>query len=59
MVGAEDLAGTAADIQEYADAYTDAELAAEMGKMGRRARELKHALAATSKRTSLSPPWAS
>ena len=45
MVGAAALAGTAADIQEFAPVYTDAELAAEIGTLGRQAADLKRALA--------------
>jgi len=45
MVGAASLAGTAADIQEFAPVYTDAELAAEIGTLERQAADLKRALA--------------
>jgi hypothetical protein len=44
MVGAAALAGTAADIQEFAPVYTAAELAAEIATLERQAAELKRAL---------------
>lgn len=45
MVGADPLAGTAADIQDYASVYTEAELAQEILILGRRAADLRNALA--------------
>jgi len=44
MVGAAALAGTAADIQEFAPVYTAAELATEIGTLEQQAAELKRAL---------------
>jgi CheY-like chemotaxis protein len=41
MVGAAALAQTAADLQEFAASYTEAELAQELGVLRQRARELK------------------
>jgi len=45
MVGATALAGTAADLQDYASVYTEAELAVEIDVLGRRCVELREALA--------------
>ncbi|HEY4989010.1 MAG TPA: ATP-binding protein, partial [Opitutaceae bacterium] len=45
MVGADALASTAADIQDYASVYTEAELAQEIAILGRRATDLRNALA--------------
>ena len=59
MVGAGALAGTAADLQEYADAYTDTELAAEIGTLCRKASELRDALSSGTGRDPLNPASAS
>jgi signal transduction histidine kinase/CheY-like chemotaxis protein len=45
MVGAEPMASTAADIQDFAAAYTDAELGEEVAILSRHAAELGEALA--------------
>jgi two-component system sensor histidine kinase RpfC len=45
MVGAAALAGTAADIQEFAPVYSEAELAAEIGVLNQQAADLRGALA--------------
>ncbi len=45
MVGSTALAGTAADLQDYASVYTDSELAWEFDALAGRAAELKGALA--------------
>jgi signal transduction histidine kinase/CheY-like chemotaxis protein len=45
MVGADALASTAADIQDYASVYTEAEFAQEIAILGRRATDLRNALA--------------
>jgi CheY-like chemotaxis protein len=44
MVGATALAGTAADMQEFASAYSEAELAAEVSLLARRSAELRDEL---------------
>ena len=44
IVGATGLAGAAADIQEYASVYPEAELAAEIAKLGIQVGELRNAL---------------
>jgi CheY-like chemotaxis protein len=59
MVGAEPLAATAADIQDYASAYTDTELEEEIATLGRRADDLEGALARAAEAGSISPSWAS
>jgi|CZKI01.1.fsa_nt_gi signal transduction histidine kinase/CheY-like chemotaxis protein/HPt (histidine-containing phosphotransfer) domain-containing protein len=45
MVGATSLAGSAADLQDLASAYTDSELAEQIGVLGQRAAALKKSLA--------------
>jgi signal transduction histidine kinase/ActR/RegA family two-component response regulator len=45
MVGAASLAGAAADLQEFASAYTDSELAEQIGVLGQRTAALKRMLA--------------
>jgi signal transduction histidine kinase/CheY-like chemotaxis protein len=45
MVGADALSASAADMQEFAQAYTDAELAREVERLGRLAGDLKSLLA--------------
>jgi signal transduction histidine kinase/DNA-binding response OmpR family regulator len=59
MVGAEGLAATAADIQDYAVAFTDAELGHEVAALGIRADELRAELEALEARSSLNPSRAS
>ena len=59
MVGAASLAGTAADLQEFASVYTEAELAEEIGKLSKQASELKAALAERAKAAHLTPAWVS
>ena len=59
MVGAEDLAGAAADIQDYAPVYTDRELADEVARVQRHAAELRGALARIGEGAALNPSWAS
>ena len=59
MVGAEDLAGAAADIQDYAPVYTDRELADEVARVERHAAELRGALARIGEGAALNPSWAS
>ncbi|HEY5227606.1 MAG TPA: ATP-binding protein [Opitutaceae bacterium] len=54
MVGAEPLAGTAADVQNFAAAYTDSELSAEVGALAERAASLKCDLETLSEGSSLS-----
>jgi uncharacterized protein YceH (UPF0502 family) len=59
MVGAAALAGTAADLQEFAPVYTDAELESEIGTLESQVSGLKKALADTARRSHLNPSWAS
>jgi len=59
LVGAQDLARTAADIQDYAGVYTDSELAAEIGKLRRQASDVRSTLARGLGNPPLNPPWAS
>jgi signal transduction histidine kinase/CheY-like chemotaxis protein len=59
MVGAEQVASTAADLQDYASAYSDSELKEEIAILGRRAGELKGALARLGETGPVNPSWAS
>ena len=59
MVGAEALAATAADIQDFAMAYTDTELGDEIATLARHADELRGALARYAEGLPLSPSLAS
>jgi signal transduction histidine kinase/HPt (histidine-containing phosphotransfer) domain-containing protein/ActR/RegA family two-component response regulator len=55
MVGAEELAASAADIQDYASAYTEAELDEEIAALCRHAGELTLALSSASGGLPLNP----
>jgi signal transduction histidine kinase/ActR/RegA family two-component response regulator/HPt (histidine-containing phosphotransfer) domain-containing protein len=59
MVGAEQVASTAADLQDYASAYSDSELEVEIAILGRRAGELRGALARLAETGPVNPSWAS
>jgi hypothetical protein len=59
MVGAEELAASAADIQDYASAYTEAELDEEIAALCRHAGELAAALSRASVGLPLNPSLAS
>ena len=55
MVGADDLAATAADIQDYASAYTEKELSEEVAALDRHAAELRGELAGRALAAPLNP----
>lgn len=59
MVGAEALASAAADMQDFAAAYSDAELAGEIQALERHAGDLRRLLAGASKGASVNPSSAS
>jgi len=59
MVGAEDLSAAAADLQDFAEVYSDAELGSEIEALGRQARDLRRLLAGASKGASVNPSSAS
>jgi signal transduction histidine kinase/ActR/RegA family two-component response regulator/HPt (histidine-containing phosphotransfer) domain-containing protein len=59
MVGAEPLAATAADIQDFASAYTETELGDEVAILLRHAAELTGALARNGENAPLNPSLAS
>jgi CheY-like chemotaxis protein len=59
MVGAGPLAATAADIQDFASAYTDAELEEEIASLCLRADELAGSLARAGDVFPVNPSWAS
>jgi HPt (histidine-containing phosphotransfer) domain-containing protein len=59
MVGAEELAARAADIQDYAAAYTENELDDEISALFRHASELGFALARAAEGLPLNPSLAS
>jgi CheY-like chemotaxis protein len=59
MVGAERLAETAADLQDFASAYTDTELEDEITKLVGHAGALGGALARAGEYVPLNPSWAS
>jgi CheY-like chemotaxis protein len=54
MVGAASLSGAAADLQDYAAAFTNSELAGEIGTLGERVRALRDELESLAQGTSLS-----
>jgi signal transduction histidine kinase/CheY-like chemotaxis protein len=59
MVGAEELASAATDIQDFASAYTDLELEDEIARLGLHAQELGRALGRLGEAAPLNPSWAS
>lgn len=59
IVGAEGLAGRAADIQEFCAVYTEEELSAELAELRGQAADLKTALAAVARAEGITPAWAS
>lgn len=59
MVGAEALAQTAADLQDFGAAYSDSELEGEIADLCRRARELRELLAQMAKDDRVNPSSAS
>jgi signal transduction histidine kinase/CheY-like chemotaxis protein len=59
MVGAEQVASTAADLQDYASAYSDSELKTEIAILSRHAGELGGALARLRETAPVNPSWAS
>ena len=59
LVGAEELCETASDLQGFAEAYTDAEMAREVGMLKGRAASLGTLLARAREAASVSPSSAS
>ena len=54
MVGAQSLSSTAADVQDYAGAFTDAELAEEIAALGERGRAVRDDLESLARESPLS-----
>jgi len=59
IVGAEGLAGRAADIQEFCAVYTEEELTSELAELRGQAADLKSALAEAARAEGITPAWAS